>query len=131
EHGQEVAVQRLLEDGANIQAKTDIFGRTALDSTAENGHLAVVKLLLKAKADVNVKDKHGETALYRAAKNGHEAVVKLLLEAKADVNVRDESGRTALYMATENGHEGVVKLLLEAKADAKDEFGQTVLYMVA
>ena len=30
-----------------------IFGRTALQAAAESGHLAVVKLLLQEKADVN------------------------------------------------------------------------------
>jgi ankyrin repeat protein len=72
----------------------------------------VVKLLLEAKADVNVKTvRYGWTALYIAAKNGHEAVVKLLLEAKADVNVQASDRRTALYTAARNGHKAVVELL--------------------
>ena len=42
------------------------------------GREAVVKLLLEAKADVNVKEiEDGPTALHFAAHNGHEAVVKL------------------------------------------------------
>src|SRR5436305_327922 len=113
EHG---AAQRLLGEGANIQAKTD-DGRTALYLAAANGHEAVVKLLLEAKADVNAKDESGQTALYHAAENGHEAVVKLLLEAKAEVNVGDKCGRTALYRAAADGHKEVVQLLLEAEAD--------------
>src|SRR5438270_437811 len=44
EHGQEVAAQRLLGEGANIQAETN-DGRTALYCAAEKGHEAVVKLL--------------------------------------------------------------------------------------
>jgi len=71
----------------------------------------VVKLLLKAKANVNVMCYYRKTALYRAAENGHEAVVKLLLKAKANVNVMCYYRKTALYRAAENGHEVVVKLL--------------------
>jgi ankyrin repeat protein len=52
----------------------------------------VVKLLVEAKADVNVKDWGERTALYRAAKNKYGAVVMVLLEAKADVNVKDNNG---------------------------------------
>jgi len=82
------------------------------------GREAVVKLLLEAEADVNVKEVgDGRMALYIAAHNGHEAVVKLLLEAEADINVKDNGGWIALYIATEVGHEVVVKLLLEAEAD--------------
>jgi ankyrin repeat protein len=47
---------------------------------AENGHEAVVKLLLdKDGVDPDSKGGNGETPLWWAAANGHEAVVKLLL----------------------------------------------------
>jgi ankyrin repeat protein len=52
----------------------------------------VVKLLLEANANFNVKNGNRQTALYIAAEKGHEAVVKLLLEAKATVNVKDNKG---------------------------------------
>jgi ankyrin repeat protein len=64
---------------------------------AENGHGAVVRLLLEAQVDVDVKDEYGGTVLHRTAVNGHEAVVPQLLEAKADVNAKTESGRRALH----------------------------------
>ena len=46
----------------------------------ENGHEAVVKLLLEKGAELETKDDNGRTPLSWAAENGHEAVVKLLLE---------------------------------------------------
>jgi ankyrin repeat protein len=45
-------------------------------------------LLLKHKANVNVKDSDGEIALHLAAKNRHEIVVPQLLEHKPDVNAK-------------------------------------------
>jgi hypothetical protein len=120
-------IMGLLKKGHNPHLQ-DSYGRTPLSWAAENGHKAVVKLLLEAKADVNAKDNKGQTPLWCAARNGHEAVVKLLLEAKADVDAKDNGGRTPLWCAARNGHEAVVKLLLEAKADAKDEYdGHTPL----
>ena len=107
---------------------------TALHQAAARGHSTAVKLLLKAKADVNVNSYSG-TALHMAAMNGHEAVVKLLLEAKADVNVKSNDGSTPLhwgmplYWVAKKRSEAVVKLLLEAKADvnAEDNDGWTAL----
>jgi ankyrin repeat protein len=41
---------------------------------AENGHKAVVKLLLEAQAETDSKDGDGRTPLSYASQNGHEAV---------------------------------------------------------
>jgi ankyrin repeat protein len=61
-----------------------------LSSVAENGHEAVVKLLLTTNGvDPDSKDKHGRTPLSWAAENGHEAVVKLLLEKGAELESKD------------------------------------------
>jgi ankyrin repeat protein len=51
----------------------------------ENGHEAVVKLLLDKNADLESKDEYGQTALSWAVANDREAVVKLLLDKNADI----------------------------------------------
>jgi ankyrin repeat protein len=112
----------LLKNGHDPDIK-DSHGRTPLWIAAENGHEAVVKLLLD-KEDVNVNSiEYGEYGdgdgsdgrpLWMAAGNGHEAVVKLLLNKEGvSVNSSDKHGRTPLWFAAENGHEAVVKLLLD------------------
>jgi ankyrin repeat protein len=63
----------------------DSYGRTPLLYTAENGHEAVVKLLLEEGAKLEFKSEYdGRTPLAYAAENGHEAVVKPLLEKGAE-----------------------------------------------
>lgn len=79
EYGLAVVVQRFLDEGANVEAK-DARHRTPLCLAAENGHEAVVKLLL-AQDGVNPDscDEDNRTPLSWAAANGHETIVKLLL----------------------------------------------------
>ncbi|KAJ4361745.1 hypothetical protein N0V85_009375 [Neurospora sp. IMI 360204] len=106
------------------------------ESSAQNGHKAVVKLLLDTgKVDADAQEKNGWAALHIAAANGHELVVKLLLDTgKADADPKNRFGQTVLYWAAENGHEAVVKLLLDigkVDAGAKDKNGQTALHMAA
>jgi ankyrin repeat protein len=62
-----------------VDSKDSNNGQTPLSWAAENGHEAVVKLLLLEKAvDVDSKSNNGQTPLSWATGNGHEAVVKLL-----------------------------------------------------
>lgn len=81
-----LVVLLLATDGADLNSKDTQCGRTPLSWAAENGHEAVVKLLVLLATDgvdPNSKDiEWGRTPLWWAAKNGHEAVVKLLLTAR-------------------------------------------------
>ena len=62
--------------------------------------MAVVALLLKAKAQVNCQDGFGETALCRAARTGHADTVAMLIhEGKDDMDVVDREGRAPLIYA--------------------------------
>ena len=78
-----------------VEFKDGYGHQTPLSRATENGHEAVVKLLLDKNADVETKDKYGQTPLSRATKNGHEAVVKLL-DKNADVESKDSYGQTPL-----------------------------------
>ena len=72
-----------------------------------NGHVGAVRLLLKAKATVDLRDAHGCAALYDACSRGHLECAQLMLEAKATIDLASHDGATSLT---------VVQLLLQAKA---------------
>ncbi|RYO80668.1 hypothetical protein DL762_007533 [Monosporascus cannonballus] len=108
--------------------RVDGGGKTPLSWAAENGHEAVVKLLLERGADFKLADNiYGETLLLWAARNGHEAVVKLLLETGADFKSGGAFGQAPLSWATQYGHEVVVQLLFDkgANFESKDNKGRT------
>ena len=139
--GQEMIVQRLLEEGADPNSKDD-YSQTPLSRAAEEGHEVVVRLLL-SRDDVaaDSRDNEGRTPLSWAAEfswaaeAGKEAVVRLLL-SRDDVvsDSRDIDGRTPLSRAAQRGHEGTVRLLLnqgDVIADSRDNRGRTPLSWAA
>jgi ankyrin repeat protein len=74
--GLEEALQKLwCTCGIDIDERN---GRTPLSYSAENGHEAVVKLLLENGASVNIADSRGWTPIIHAIQFGHEAVAELL-----------------------------------------------------
>lgn len=111
--GLQKAVIALLEHKHSPHLR-DVYGQTPVSWAAENGHEAVVEVLLAVEGIfLDCRDNEGETALSKAAGNGHTAVVKLLL-AQDSVNPDswDNDYQTPLSWAAERGHEAVVKLLL-------------------
>ena len=69
--------------------KDSQYSQTALLWAAEEGHEAVVKLLLEKGAEIEAKDQYGQTALSWATTQGHETIVKLLLEKSAKIEAKD------------------------------------------
>ena len=121
-------------------------GRTALMLAVQRGHSSVVAELVKAGADVSIKDKKGMTAvllaksyetvcqlvqdvdclskedrsriLWHACDVGELRMVQSVIEAGCDVD-HIHSGQTPLMMATLRGHNKVVKELILANCDIK------------
>lgn len=104
-----------------------------LHQAAEDGYLAVAKLLVEAGAHKEAIDNARRTPLYWTAWNGHLDVAKLLVEAGANTEAKDKDKVTPLSRALRNKHFNVAELLVEASADkeAKDDYGRTLLYQAA
>ena len=102
---------------------------TALHSASAQGHLQVVRYLLRHGVDVNLRDSGLETPLLLASWKGHCDVIRCLLEHGADVDLRDQFQHTPLMLAVYWGVDAV-RLLLEhcAEVNIQDEIGLTPLH---
>jgi hypothetical protein len=105
----------------------DAEGSTALMAAALRDDEEMVRLLVEARADPNVRNSRGETALLLAA-GRVPGIVRRLLAARADPNARDHEGQTPLIAAA-SSHPESVRLLLAAGADVagEDNYGVVAL----
>ena len=79
----------------NVQDKDGKIA--ALLCGLKEGHLEVVKALVRAGAKLNVPDKGWRTALISASTKGHLDIVKASIAAGAELNLQNEDGPTALF----------------------------------
>ena len=91
-----------------------IFGYTPLHEAVSNGHLDILKLLLRKQADVNSRANSGYTPLHLAASLGHVNCVRVLLDNGADIANTDEYGKTPIQTAELSSKHEVVKVLRSA-----------------
>jgi ankyrin repeat protein len=129
ELGRTDVVRDMVEKGADVNVlcnKKCSSHWTPLMIAAAEGHPETVAVLIKAGANVNVRNKYGRTALMFASKYGFTSIVISLLNAGADPDIMPNSVEepTALIAASEKGHLEVVQALLAHSADPNIEIIQ-------
>ncbi|XP_075456294.1 protein phosphatase 1 regulatory subunit 12A isoform X5 [Ascaphus truei] len=77
-------------------------GGTALHVAAAKGYTEVLKLLIQAGYDVNIKDFDGWTPLHAAAHWGKEEASRILVENLCDIDTVNKVGQTAFDVADED-----------------------------
>lgn len=129
----------LLEKGINIDLR-DKYGNTALLKAVgvehRNKNLVdskLVKRLIAANADVNIKNNKGETPLMIAAIIGLNKVVDTLIQAGADVNAINNQNESILFKISYHNRYEIINKLIKAGADVnvKGYKNQTPLMLVA
>jgi len=128
------AVELLLSRGSLVNAVDPYQEETALMWASAEGHVEVVKALLAAKADPNLKahvstiterknadhPSGGFTALMFAVRNGHADVVEALVKGGADPKLTNADGASATVVAIVNDRFDLAKELLDLGADPND-----------
>ena len=120
----------LAEEGIDVNQRGK-SGRTPLHAAArEPEGLAVLKLLLAHKADVDATDQMGKTPLFLSAMASLPETCSMLLQHKASVNATDCEGRAALHMAVRAESLETTKVLVHAgaNADLEDKQGRTAVF---
>jgi len=126
-YGHNDVAELLLKNNAGIEPRQNNLGYSPLRVAVDMNNIALVKLLLAYKADVNTRDNNGFTPLACADRPD---IAKMLLVNNADVSARDNSGGTALQWAVYRGSKYMVELLIASNVDvnAKDNGGRTPLH---
>ncbi len=88
------AIERHLQDGADINGTDPASGQTPLVWVALLGQLEAVDWLLQNGAAVNGRTKDGGTPLHAAAFLGRVEVAKLLLQHGANIEAKNNNGDT-------------------------------------
>lgn len=118
-------VEEALASGADPNG-FDLFNTSVLMAAAIEGHVEVVKRLIKAGAKVDLNHPKGQmerkaTALMHAARMGQVEVMKALKEAGANVKAKAMTGETALMWAAREGKEEAIRWLLGEGLDPNEE----------
>ncbi|RXM32774.1 Protein phosphatase 1 regulatory subunit 12A [Acipenser ruthenus] len=106
-------------------------GGTALHVAAAKSYIEVLKLLIQAGYDVNIKDYDGWTPLHAASHWGKEEACRVLVENLCDMDTVNKVGQTAFDVADEDvlGYleelQKKQKLLLSEKQDKKSPLIET------
>src|SRR6266446_9725795 len=150
--GKVEAAMRLLDARADINAKENWGGQSAIMWAAAQSQPEMVKLLASSGADVNARgivrqwerkiiteprpkdmNKGGFTPLLYAAREGCVECARNLMAAGADPDLEDPDRVTPLNMALLNLHFEFAAYMIKAGADLDkwDLFGRSPVYMAA
>lgn len=124
------AVEKLIHCGSDPN-KTDNFGCSSLHLSV-SGDSRCLELLLRAKADVDLKEVNDRTALHLLSGCGWDATkLDLLVRIGANIEATDRQGFTPLFYAVREDNHLMLSGLLErgAHINARDLDGWTCLFI--
>ena len=107
-------VALLVENGANLEARNNVYGGTPLMNACREGTTKTVLYLIDRGAEIDARADNGQTALHQAVCRGDhkdEAMMRILIRHGAKTDTRDENKDSA---ATTKCHPDMRKAFNEA-----------------
>lgn len=122
----------LIDRGANVNLKNKDNGNSPLHISILTHRDDLANILIKGKADVDLKNNDGDTPLHLAADYGLVKICQMLLDHRANINAKNKEGNTPLQYAARNGQVESCKFLIENGAilTLKNKDKKTVLQML-
>jgi ankyrin repeat protein len=112
EQGDLAGIERLLDSGANIDARDDL-GRTAVMAATYARQSEAVALLFSRGANPDLRDNMLNNPFLYAGAEGLLDILKLAHEAGANPAIPNRYGGVAIIPAAEHGHLDVIEFLLD------------------
>lgn len=115
----EIVEQILLKDPSLVNA-VDRDGYTPLHKACYNNNYELAQLLLKYKADPNMRTEYQWTSLHSACKWNNWKLAALMLQHGADINAKSEGDQTPLHITTTVSacRDTLVTLFFNSKLDS-------------
>ena len=139
-YGSTNCVQKLLENGVNLNLTEKVFGRSALHLAAEKKDqfvTEILQMLLDAGIDPNISDRTGQPAVVYLIKNSESTddSFEILIPASLkwlNTNIESIKGNIA-HLAAEQGRVHALRTMVRNGADLSLKYinGHTVLHKAA
>jgi Ankyrin repeats (3 copies)/Ankyrin repeat len=123
-----LVVQYLLQQGADVEMRTEMWGHTPLHWAAHDNRIQCLSMLLYHCRVNHISpdqaSNSGDTPLIVAAYQGHLPCATLLAECGADIHIHGMDDRDACNWAAKRRHAHVVEFLIGAGADLEMKPGR-------
>ncbi|XP_073814956.1 ankyrin repeat and SAM domain-containing protein flippy [Musca autumnalis] len=120
--GDMCVVDALLSAGASVHVGNPNNNRTPLHQAFYYGRVAVARMLLNKKADLDAKDMYGLTPSHLAVDANQGEILKFALENGANVESKDACGWTLLMRAVVmDSYLTILKLIIQFGADLENQ----------
>jgi ankyrin repeat protein len=123
-------IKKMITAGADINDETGLFDKPPICAALLKGNDEIVRLLIKAGANVNRGDNENAISLHYAVYGGKCDFIDDLIKAGAKINAASKYGDTPLMSAAGSGQIDCLKKILQYGAiiNLKDTSGRSALW---